>query len=253
MKRLFKILFLLFFAFNYVNAETVFVSQNFDKANKLYQSGKFADAQKLYQKELERGFSADLYYNLANCYYKQNEFGLAILNYERALKLEPMMSDAKHNLALTETKIVDTINSESSFFLKKWKNIILLSLTSNGWVYFSLLFFVLFLAFGLLFIFASTKVQRKRYFVFSILFFIVFINGIFGAISQKKNLLESKNAIILQATVVVRSSPDGEGTELFELHEGTKVRVKNRLDNWVEIKLKNGAVGWVEDTVLEEI
>lgn len=53
-------------------------------------------------------------------------------------------------------------------------------------------------------------------------------------------------AIIMSGVVTVKSSPDKSGTDLFQLHEGTKVSLKSTLGNWTEIKLGNGSVGWVE-------
>ena len=55
-------------------------------------------------------------------------------------------------------------------------------------------------------------------------------------------------------TVTVKSTPNESGTDLFVLHEGTKVTIKdNTMKNWKEIKLEDGNVGWVQTKDLEII
>ncbi len=256
MKKLFNIIIILFVVGSYTfanNQEVRYTSEKFVKANQLYKEGHFTQAAKLYQEELKNGVSADLYYNLGNCYYKQNELGLAILNYERALKINPSLKDALHNLRLTESKTIDKFEVQPDFFLKKIRNRITDLLTSNQWTMFAFLFFLLFLGLFLFFIFANTKKSRKTFFIFSMVCFVLFSYGLIEASTQKKRFLEHKEAIILQGAVVVKSSPGEAAKDIFELHEGTKVEVKSELDSWVEVILSNGAVGWIKDKTIERI
>lgn len=163
------------------------------------------------------------------------------------------MSDAQHNLKLVQSKIIDQIEEQPTFLFKKWKNNLLQSLTSNQWVYVAFVCFVLMLTTLLLFLFSRQKNSRKTYFTLSIFFFMVFSFGIYGAIVKKNQYLHHDEAIILQGAVTVKSSPNDTGTALFQLHEGTCIRVKNQLGNWSEIVLSNGAIGWVKNEVFEKI
>ena len=70
---------------------------------------------------------------------------------------------------------------------------------------------------------------------------------------RKDQLENHREAIVMQGVVTVKSSPDKSGTDLFQLHEGTKVNVKSTLGQWTEIVLGNGNVGWVEDQTIEKI
>ena len=71
--------------------------------------------------------------------------------------------------------------------------------------------------------------------------------------SRKSQLVDQKEAIIMSGVVIVKSSPDKSGTDIFQLHEGTKVRIISTVGNWDEIKLGNGNVGWVEHKHMEPI
>ena len=46
-------------------------------------------------------------------------------------------------------------------------------------------------------------------------------------------------------SVTVKSSPDNSGTDLFILHDGTKVEIRSKLSDWSEIQMENGSVGWL--------
>ncbi len=54
-------------------------------------------------------------------------------------------------------------------------------------------------------------------------------------------------------SVSVKSAPDAAGTDLFILHEGTKVQIRTVLNAWVEISLADGKIGWLPVEVLERI
>jgi len=53
-------------------------------------------------------------------------------------------------------------------------------------------------------------------------------------------------AVIIAPTSTINSSPAEKSTKLFILHEGAKVEITNEDNNWIEIKLANGNVGWVQ-------
>ena len=70
---------------------------------------------------------------------------------------------------------------------------------------------------------------------------------------RKEQMINHSEAIVMSGVITAKSSPDKSGTDLFQLHEGTKVSIKSTLGNWTEIKLSNGSVGWVEENQIEKI
>ncbi len=228
-------------------------SDTFAQANDMYKHGNYADAAKLYEVELKKGVSAELYYNLGNAYYKSGEIGHSILNYERALRLNPNFKDAKFNLKLAQQKVVDNVNASAGFFVKRWAISLIEWGTSNQWAVVSIITFVLSLALFLLFVFA--KERRNRKIAFYTAFVFIVVSGITFILSgiRKDQMLKHRDAIIMTGAVTAKSSPDKSGTDIFQLHEGTKVEVKSTLSNWAEIELENGAIGWVEESAIERI
>lgn len=254
MKRNYLILFLAMFLSVSLNAQTDdSVLQNLSQANEMYRQGQYSDAAKIYEEILRRGVSAELYYNLGNCYYKIDEIGRAILNYERALRLNPRFKDASYNLKIAESKIVDNVNSTPTFFIKRWFKGIVSMFSSNQWLAFSLFFFVLMLAAFLLFAFSATRNRRKFSFYAFIICGVIFASALSFSGIRKEQFVKHNSAIVLAGAVTAKSAPDVSGTDLFQLHEGTRVHIKSTLDTWVEISLENGAVGWLEEKAIERI
>ena len=116
------------------------------QANEAYAQEDYIKAIELYEQTLkEQGVSSDLYYNLGNAYYKHNEFAKAILNYERALLLNPGNEDARFNLDMANTHIVDKIDPVGRFFLSVWIDSLRSFLSSNAWAVIGIVSFLLFL------------------------------------------------------------------------------------------------------------
>lgn len=229
-------------------------SNNVKQANDLYQKGDFTSAAKLYEKILSsEGVAPELYFNLGNAYYKTNEIGRSILNYERALRITPSFDDARVNLELAQQKVVDNTVQFNGFFLGRWIQNFIKLLTSNQWLVFSFIVFIISLILIFVFIFGSSRFVRKLSFYFGAsLLGICFITLVFSGI-RKDQLVNHHEAIVMMGVISVKSSPDKSGNDLFQLHEGTKVTVKSKLGNWYEIKLGNGNIGWVELSSIEKI
>lgn len=232
----------------------VSMSSNYEAANQAYAEGDYGQAAELYTQVLEEeGIAPEVYYNLGNAYYKQNEIGKAILNYERALRLKPFYTDAKYNLQLAQQRVVDDIQNTQKSFLSVWIESLIQSLTSNVWAYISIGCFVACALLFLSFAFAKRLILRKFSFHMAVVFILVsLLTGIFAGVARH-NYVERMDAIILQGVATVKSAPDMSGTDLFVLHEGTKVRIADAVGDWYEIHLANGNRGWIEKQMLERI
>lgn len=227
---------------------------DFDKANALYKAGNFGSAIETYEKiKTTQGTAPELFYNLGNAYFKADEIGKAILNYERALRLEPNYEDARNNLEFAQTKVIDNIVQIPPFFLKKWNAQLVQTLSVDQWYVSSIVVFILTLALALFFIFGNSLAMRKIAFYAAFVGLALTVATLWFATSRLNKQLKHNEAIIISSTITVKSSPDKSGTDLFQLHEGTKVTIQSSLDKWVEVKLGNGNIGWIENQHIEKI
>lgn len=226
----------------------------FDKANAFYSESKFEEAINGYEEILKSGVeSPELYYNLGNAYYRHGLLPKAIINYERALLLAPHDQDIRYNLELAYSKTTDKIDPVGEFFLTKWFSSLRSSSDSDTWALLSIATFILFLISMLFFFFAKTTLFRKLSFFFSVLLILVSAVSFAFSNNQKQKLIKRDRAIIMTPSVTVRSSPDASGTEIFVLHEGTRVEILQTLGDWNEIELQDGSVGWMPVADLEII
>lgn len=223
-------------------------------ANDLYMKGEFAAAAEVYKQIEDKGlFSAKLYYNLANACFRTGENTKAILYYNRALLLAPNDEDIRHNLAIAESLTKDSIDEVPEFFLKSWSRTLRNSLDEMTWTALSLLLFAAALALGVLFLLAARTGLRKCGFYGMVAAALLFIIATLFAASQRRAILDREQAIVMSTAAPVKSSPDRSATDLFVLHEGTKIRIVGTLDRWSEIVIADGKRGWIESEKIERI
>jgi tetratricopeptide (TPR) repeat protein len=197
--------------------------------------------------------SANLNYNIGSAYIKLNDIPDAILFFERAYLLNPADENINYNLQISRTLIVDRFQEIPELFFIKWYNFISLIISTNGWAKISIVSFVLFLLFLSLYIYSSKHRQKVIGFWSAILFFAISLSS-FAFTSRNKSLVyDSRKAIIFSPQVSGKSSPDKSGTDLFVLHEGTKVSVEDEVGEWYEIRLSDGNTGWIPVTALKLI
>jgi tetratricopeptide (TPR) repeat protein len=247
------VLFLL--AFLSFNAKAVDNNiSTFQKANELYKKGQFDTAAVLYEKILKSGYeSPEVYFNLGNAYYRQKNIAKAILNYERASKLDPNNEEISFNLQLAQTMIVDKISPLPDFFLKKWWKTFSEIFSSNGWAVLSMVLFVITLILTGIYLFTTIVwVKKTSFWTAGIVLFLTVVSMI-NSYETKVERINKKDAIVLTPSVTVKSSPDENGTDIFVIHEGTKVRKVDEVDSWVKIVIADGTKGWVKITDIEPI
>jgi Uncharacterized protein conserved in bacteria len=226
-------------------AQTI-LDQEFAKANYYYNESRYDTAVVIYERILEEGFvSSPLLFNIGNTYFKMKNYPMAILNYEKALKLDPTNKEIKQNLAIANALITDKIEPMPVFFLTKWWRNIGNQLSANGWASASLKLFGLLLVLLFVYFTARTRGVRKVSFFTSILVIILFVCSIIFAYQKYQYFNEHNEAIVMTPTITVKSSPSSSGVDLFVLHEGTKVEIMDKADNWDKIKIADGSVGWM--------
>lgn len=223
-------------------------AQNISKAtaDSAYVSNDYKLAIEQYESLLEQGGAADLYYNLGNSYYKTQQLGLAILNYERALKLDPSNGDIIHNLAVADAHTVDKVNQVPQMFLVTWTKSLIYSFSLHFWVFLGVACFVIAIFCVGLYMLARVVTYRKAGFFIAIISLLICVLANLFAAHQRYYMKQHNEAIVLSPTVTVHSTPSKDGTSLFVLHEGCKLMIKDdSMTKWKEVKLSDGKVGWI--------
>lgn len=241
MKRFFYITICIFFSFK-ISANDLIT-----RAEKAYDSKKYKEAIESYEKLIKDGYkSYQLYFNLGNACYRNNDIGKAIYYYELARKVEPNDEDIRINLGIASAKTIDKIDSKENFFISAVKTNLLSSFSTTTWAWltifslgFSAILFFLFVNSGVLLI-------KRISFVLSCALFVSFFVTYFLGYSAVQARYENKFAIILAKEIKIMNEPTAMAKVKFALHEGTKIRVVENNGDWLLIKLDNGNEGWVK-------
>lgn len=226
----------------------------YQAANNYYQDGAYELALETYEQIRQAGFeSPGLYYNMGNAAYRSNNIGYAVLYYEKALKLDPANEDARHNLEFVSRYRIDAFEEVPELFLNTWFRVMVQSLSERTWSTLALLFFTLLLGSLIIYLFSHRLILKKAGFFMALIGLFFFIVTLLSATSSHNNIVNPESGIIVSPSVIVRSSPSDTGTELFVLHEGTKVRVNEEIAGWQNIRIIDGREGWIESSDFESI
>lgn len=250
MKYMKKLLFMAALLLSFVSAS----AQTKAEADSAYVQERYEQAISLYNKLLETGASASVYYNLGNAYYRTGDMAHAILAYERAYLMEPGDADIRFNLQLARTKTIDKIVPESEMFFITWFRQMIDWYSADQWGRSVVVCFALFVVSLLLYFFAGRMLWRKVGFGVGVCTLILAVLFHIFAYQQQQKLLVRTHAIVMSSSLTVKSTPSTSGTDLFVLHEGTKVEITDdTMKDWKEIRLADGKVGWVPVKTIERI
>lgn len=218
----------------------------FDKANKLLKVNEYEKAISAYEKLSKENIkSAELYYNLGNAYYRNEQIGLAILNYNKALKYNNGFEDAEFNLNIAKLKTIDKFEEVPTFFLDDLNQDITRMFNEKQWTIINVL--LAFVLFGLFVLFRTRKYSNSKKQVLLLILIASFF-FIFSSYYGYKQLQYESNftdGVITASSTYVKSSPDENSKDLIILHEGTSFKLLDKVGNWVELRLSDGNKGWV--------
>ena len=220
-----------------------------------YTDGDWAGAAGAWSAIRELGVeSPELYYNLGNAFFKQDDLAHAILNYERALKLDPSYSDARFNLEFAQGFVQDKIEAVPEFFLEVWGRKMCWLLPSDTWAGLFLLLLAATLGCVLLFLLGRSVAARRTGFIAGIVALVLALLCLGFAFWQRTDYHKADGAIVTRPVTTVQSSPGSDAAkDLFVLHEGTKVKLLDEVGDWRNIELADGRQGWMRESDLEVI
>ena len=234
--------------------QSILAQTSFDKGNNLYQKGKYNEAIVAYESILKSGKqSAELYFNLGNCYYKLNQVAPAIFNFEKALMQNPTDTDIKNNLAFAHKTAIDEISETPKVGFSK----MIQDFTSNFhydiWAWISICMATIFLICFLGYYFSNRTALKRLFFTSMILVLLFLIGSVFSAFYEKEIHDNERPAIVFADVISIKSEPKSTSEEAFVLHAGTKVFVLESLNNYKKIQLADLKQGWIEKNAIREL
>jgi len=226
-------------------------------ANQLYNTGSYAEAAQIYEQLLSQGMvNSSLYYNLGNSYLVQGDLGRAILNYQRAARLNPRDKDIQANLGIARARsandyVPETANPIQSLsgFTSSW-----MTLNETGII--ALVFWFL-LGFMLLayrqFSPGSGRLHTLLQYGMVLAVLLFAITGIsFGSRLYVENA--APEAVIVADVVTLNSDPGEEFATEFQLFSGTEMKLLGTQGSWAHLASPDQVIeGWIPLSSIETV
>ena len=233
----------------------IFSAQNgFEKGNALYQKGEYEAAISAYESVLNgKQQSAEVYFNLGNCYYKLNKVAPAIYNYEKALVFHPNDSEIINNLKFAQKMTIDEIKEVPKVGFAKLLRDFTAIFHYDSWAWIAVSLSTLFLLFFVGYYFSQITLSKRIFFIGMFVLVFLILISVLAAIFEKDHEVNERPAIIFAEVAEVKGEPKSSSSDVFVLHEGTKVYIKETLDNWRKVELTDGSEGWMESSALKEV
>ncbi len=241
MKKLVLYLCFLSFSFGFSQNKTLF-----EEATELYNKGEYSKAVENYDQILKNGeHSAQLYFNMGNCYYKLNAIGPSIYYYEKALLLDPNDDEILNNLVYAQNMRLDAIENMPKTEIAQFYESVVSLFSFDQWAYLAIAFIILFVLGYLAYFFLRFANQKRLAFIVGIFALALGVMSVLMAYLQRQEFKRDNPAIVFSKEVRVSSEPNNNSEMVFTLHEGTKVNVLDQLDDWKKIRISDGQTGWL--------
>ena len=243
MKKLFVYIALSLLSFNTLLASDVETLT--DSAQNYFMQTRYADALMLYDSISNMGYSSsDLYYNMGNCCYRLNEIPYAVYYYEKALMLDPSNEDATFNLNIANRSLKQSVETLPVPFYTKWWMSIQNAMSSDAWTVLNIIMLALLFIGIAMYLFFSGMALRKLGFSIAVISLAVFIFTAVCAYKSSVDITENNYAVVFEQSMV-KSSPNADAVNSFEICEGLKVQVVDSANGMYNIRLADGKEGWI--------
>ena len=226
----------------------------FEKGNQLYQNGQYQEAITTYGNILKSGQeSAEVYFNLGNCYYKLNKVAPAVYNFEKALRLKPNDCEIKNNLAFAQKMAIDEIQETPKVGFSALIHNFTSSFHYDTWAWITIILAVFFLGGFIGYYFSGVTTLKRVFFSIMMVLLLGILISLFSGFFEKNRIASENPAIIFAEVVKVKSEPNAAAPEAFILHAGTKVEILETINNYYKIQIADLKEGWIEKSAVKEI
>ena len=229
-------------------------AQSLKAANKAYQEKDYRQAVREYENILAKGqHSEAVYYNLGNAYFRLEEFGPAILNYQRALRLGPKDQHTLHNLELAQAQLPQqVIKIEQSGVVKAWLSV-QNTLSTQAWSIIGLIILWLgAILLGLWLLHPLNRVKKLSLASGVLLLFLCLLPFLL-AYGRSQEEFYSTKAVVMTERAQLRAAPEEDSKAVMPLYEGITVEILDELGAWNKVRLEDTTEGWLPMDILEKV
>src|SRR5260370_26922851 len=219
-------------------------SAQYAKANQEYAAGDFKTAIDDYEELVRSGQDTpNLFYNLGNAYFRKNDFGRAILNYERALALDPHHPEAEANLRIARDEA-----HALELMPDKWESVFAFA-TENRFVVAAAVAFWI----GMFSIAALAFNRRRGLIALSILSLSIFALAMLASYELDRGKNGRGLAIVTGENVEARLATADNANRVLTLPAGSEIQIVSERGDWIYATLPNNLRGWMPAKSAEQV
>lgn len=217
---------------------------DFETANDAYDQGKFSEAKAGYEKQVDAGvWSANLFYNLGNADYRLGAPGRAMLDYERALALDPAHPEARANLAVLRKETGAKLRAatwQDTAFVGRSLDLWTMVAAVAGWVG----------LFGVALLFTGKRAEKSGLWLVTMVGVLVcgYAAGVLWWRGQERSV-----AIVVAKDAQARLAPADSAALAEALPAGSRVRVLSERGEWIYCALPGAGRGWIPRQAVERV
>src|SRR5437867_4677052 len=211
---------------------------DFTKANQDYAQGHFKEAISGYEALARAGqWSANLFYDLGNAYFRVGDFGHAVLNYERALALERHHPEAIANLQIARDE------ARSLELQQSWPERYFQFASVNQYSIAAAIAFWFAVFAMVMLIFAR---RRSATLIATLIFcLLVSVVAIYAVYTLERGSNGSALAIVTRKNVQARLATADTANSILALPPGSEVKILSTRGDWIYAALPNNLRGWI--------
>lgn len=226
------------------------IDSTFALGNKLYQEGKYVEAIQNYNSLLDENYSSyELLHNLGVAYLQEGEIGKSVLFLERALRMTPANKAIKNSLEAARSQVNTEIIEIPDFVLKRIWDSFAGVINPGIWIIVQILLLVILMYFLYKWRLSDSKFQG---FVGSIVSGTLLFLFILAGFTSSFQTNDKSSAVVLEA-VDMKTGADSRSDILQNLSPGVKVKIIDRVDDWLRVELLNKEIGWINEKSIEVI
>ena len=218
----------------------------FAKANQAYTEARLQEAAEGYENLIQSGqWNATLFYDLGNAYYRLGNFGKAILNYERAVALDPHHPEADANLRLARDE-ARALELRKDWFERYAAVATVKQYTIAAAVAF---WFAVFLIAHLL----LSRLRSAGRIALIALSLMICGVSIFGIFTLENGTRGNALAVVTAKEIEARLATADNAKSVLLLPAGTEIKILSERGDWVYAALPNDQRGWIPTSSAERV
>jgi tetratricopeptide (TPR) repeat protein len=182
---------------------------------------------------------------MGNTFYKLENIPQSIYYYEKALKLNPEDEGILNNLSFAERMRLDQFQQTPESDVDKGIEGIITMFSVDSWSYLGIGLLVLAGILFAIFLFYRKPTIKRLTFGLSLVLILLSLGSFAMAQKELNNINDSVFAIIFEKDKTLFEEPNLKSNVLFDLHEGTKVKILDQFRSYYKVELPDGTLGWL--------